>query len=200
MIHEILDKYKVVLASASPRRKEIFGLLGIKAIYFSADIAELLTDDAPERQAMLHATNKAMCAADKLGSDHLIVAADTVVAIHDLVLGKPADTGEARKYLNKLSGHYHHVFTGICIYHQGRLQSGYECTKVKFASLSPEEIEAYLATGEPMDKAGAYGIQGYGAQFISKVEGCYFNVMGFPIRKFYTMLREFLEGTYETAN
>lgn len=200
MIHEILDKYKVVLASASPRRKEIFGLLGIKAVFFAADIAEPLTDDAPDRQVMLHAKNKAICAADKLGMDNLIVAADTVVAIHNQVLGKPADTHEARMYLNKLSGHYHHVFTGICICHQGRLQSGYECTRVKFATLSPEEIEAYLATGEPLDKAGAYGIQGYGAQFISKVEGCYFNVMGFPIRKFYTMLQEFLGGANETIN
>ncbi len=199
MIHEILDKYTVVLASASPRRKEIFGLLGIKAQVFAADIAEPLTNDAPEAQAILHARNKALFSAHKLGRESLIVAADTVVAIHDQVLGKPADLGEARLYLSKLSGHYHHVYTGICICHKGKLLTGYECTKVKFASLSPCEIEAYLATGEPMDKAGAYGIQGYGAQFISKVEGCYFNVMGFPIRKFYTMLQDFLEGTYETA-
>ena len=200
MIHKILDKYQVVLASASPRRKEIFGLLGIKARFFRADISEPITAEPPDIQSVINARNKCLFAAREFNPDCLIVAADTIVAIHNQVLGKPSDLEQARDYLSKLSGQYHLVYTGICLGHKGKLHTGYECTRVKFAQLTTNEIEAYLETGEPMDKAGAYGIQGYGGQFIAKVEGCYFNVMGFPIRKFYTMLCDFLPGAYDTIN
>jgi len=193
MIHQILQDIPVVLASASPRRALLFSLLGIDTKIVPAEIAEPLTDDAPEKQAILHATNKAAFVAAVEPSNSLIVAADTVVAIDRHVLGKPLDTAEAKRFLLLLSGRRHSVFTGICIRYQDKILTAFEQTEVQFATLSNAEIEAYIATGEPMDKAGAYGIQGYGAQFITRVEGCYFNVMGFPIRLFYSLLKDCLE-------
>jgi septum formation protein len=193
MIHQILQDIPVVLASASPRRAQLFSLLGIVPKIVPAEIAEPLTDDAPEEQAILHATNKAAFVASLESPDSLVVAADTVVAIDRHVLGKPQDAAEAKRYLQLLSGHRHTVFTGICLRYQSKILTAFEQTDVHFAPLGNAEIEAYVSTGEPMDKAGAYGIQGYGAQFITRVEGCYFNVMGFPIRLFYSLLQKCLE-------
>lgn len=189
MLHDI----PVVLASASPRRAQIFSLLGIKASVFPADIAEPITDEAPELQAIRHAENKAACVAESVGRDTLIVAADTVVAIDEHILGKPRDETEAHRFLNLLSNRQHKVYTGICLLYLGQKKTACEQTEVLFAKLSEPEIKAYLATGEPMDKAGAYGIQGYGAQFITRLEGCYFNVMGFPVHLFYKLLQSFTE-------
>lgn len=192
MIHKVLNNKNVILASASPRRRELFTLLGLSPLIIPADLPEPLTAEAPEIQAMHHAKNKAMHVSGIVASDALIVAADTLVAVNGQILGKPDDELQAKTYLEMLSGSRHNVYTGICVVYNGAVLCDYECTSVCFAHLSLTEIDAYIATKEPMDKAGAYGIQGYGAQFITRVEGCYFNVMGFPIRKFYDMLKELL--------
>lgn len=193
MIHEILRDVQVVLASASPRRAQLFSLLGIKARIAPADIAEPLTADAPGLQAVQHARNKALYIAANEPYETLVVAADTVVAVKNRILGKPQDSNEAKRFLKLLSDHEHEVFTGICLHFHNQERTAWERTKVRFAKLCESEIDAYIATGEPMDKAGAYGIQGFGAQFITKVDGCYFNVMGFPIRLFYSLLKSIPE-------
>jgi septum formation protein len=192
MIHNLLSHKKVILASASPRRQELFSLLGIAYQIIPAEIEEKVNDKLPQNQAMENALLKAKAVLNKVPDDALIVAADTLVAIDNIILGKPQDITEAKGYLSILSGRRHSVFTGICIYCNDTVNISYEQTFVQFAPLTEAEIDAYIATGEPMDKAGAYGIQGYGAQFIIKVEGCYFNVMGFPIRLFYDLLKQIL--------
>ncbi len=192
MIHELLHYKKVILASLSPRRKELFSLLGISFTAIPAKLDETINNEAPQTQAMQNALRKAQIVKDKVNKDALVVSADTLVALDNHILGKPANAEEAGKYLRLLSGRSHSVYTGICIYYNDLAEINYEQTFVTFAELSEAEINSYIATGEPLDKAGAYGIQGFGAQFITKVEGCYFNVMGFPIRLFYNMLKTIL--------
>ena len=189
MIDKILSHYDVILASGSPRRKEIFSFLGIKARILPADIAEPLSNDEPFLQALAHACNKANAVAG-LHTNSLVVAADTLVAVQGQVLGKPGSPAQAKDFLRLLSGKEHEVYSAICIQHQGTVLKDYACTEVAFAPLSETEIDDYLSTGEPLDKAGAYGIQGFGAQFISSVRGCYFNVMGFPVHTFYNLLKQ----------
>lgn len=190
MIHNILQGKKVILASASPRRKLIFELLGISALCLPADIAEPIGTEKPYVQAKKHALNKAKTVAKLVDLSSLIVASDTIVALDKRILGKPEDVYQAREYLMALSGKTHYVYTAICLCHQNRYLCEYERSKVTFATLSEKEIEEYLNTHEPFDKAGAYGIQGYGSQFIQNISGCYFNIMGFPVRLFYNMLKE----------
>jgi len=192
MIHELLHYKKVILASLSPRRKELFSLLGISFTAIPAELEETINNEAPQTQAMQNALRKAQIVKDKVNKDALVVSADTLVALDNHILGKPANAEEAGKYLRLLSGRSHSVYTGICIYYNDLAEINYEQTFVTFAELSEAEINSYIATGEPLDKAGAYGIQGFVAQFITKVEGCYFNVMGFPIRLFYNMLKTIL--------
>ncbi|MDD2228336.1 MAG: Maf family protein [Candidatus Cloacimonetes bacterium] len=194
MIHEMLCNYQLVLASASPRRKELFSLLGLTASIIPADIAEPLTNEKPHVQAMTHAKNKAQFVLSTVPKGQIVIAADTLVAIDAKVLGKPSNELQAREYLRILSKREHIVFTGICLGLNSQILCDYEQTSVSFAAISEDEISSYLKTGEPLDKAGAYGIQGYGSQFITGVNGCYFNVMGFPIRKFYEMLQVLLRS------
>jgi septum formation protein len=120
------------------------------------------------------------------------VDADTIVVAGKHILGKPADSDQAREFLRILSGKRHRVITGLTLFNgeTGKTLTGEEETAVTFNKLSDEEINQYIATGEPFDKAGAYGIQGYAAQFVRKISGCYFNVVGFPIALFYGMLKE----------
>jgi len=188
MIDKILKDYNVILASASPRRKEIFSLIGITCEVVVSDVAEPITDEDPALQSMRHARNKHNEVAAGCDENDIVVSADTIVVLDGAILGKPRDTREAISYLQRLSGNTHTVITGICV---GTLQNhrcAYESTQVVFSKLCSSEIEHYVATGEPMDKAGAYGIQGFGSQFIRSIEGCCFNVMGFPIRRFYDTL------------
>jgi len=124
-------------------------------------------------------------------SDALTLAADTIVVLDGDILGKPADAAEARSLLRRLSGQTHTVFTGLALAHPAtdRLSMSHEATKVTFGRLSDEEIEAYVATGSPLDKAGAYGIQDFGAVFVARIDGDFYNVMGLPIHRFYQLLR-----------
>ncbi|MFO8144174.1 MAG: Maf family protein [Candidatus Syntrophosphaera sp.] len=198
MIHTILQDKKVVLASASPRRKTLFTMLGLKPLIIPADIHEPITREAPYVQVMRHAKNKALKVASRLDTESIVIGADTMVMLDKEILGKPESNDQAAQFLRLLSGKTHKVYTGICVCWRNQCETRYERSLVRFAPLSDNEIEEYIQTGEPMDKAGAYGIQGHGSQFIQRIQGCYFNVMGFPIRLFYKMIKEMLQGNTST--
>jgi len=193
MVHTLLKGKKVVLASASPRRVKIFKMLGINALKMPSHVDENNDWKNPGKFVIQAAKLKAQSIARVMDQDCIIVAADTIVFLGDTILGKPNDKDDAARYLQLLSGNTHTVYTGICLISgpgQHRIVSDYEKTKVTFKKLSNKEIEDYIETGEPMDKAGAYGIQGYGSQFVEKISGCYFNVMGFPVPLFYKLLEK----------
>ena len=190
MIHFLLNSKQIILASASPRRKQIFDLVGIKALQVPPKLEEIATLNNPIKLVKLHASSKAAQVAAQFSSDCVIVAADTIVYHQREILGKPRDKYQATEFLRRLSGCCHYVYTGITISYKHHFTSNYTRSQVLFNILSPDEIKCYLETGEPFDKAGAYGIQGYGSQFISRISGCYFNVMGFPVYLFYQMLKQ----------
>jgi len=192
MIHNLLKDKQVILASASPRRKEIFKLIGVKALQMPSHIDEDIIYDNPIKLVKFHAENKAKEIRKKVDNNYLIVAADTIVYQNNEVIVKPRDVYQAANFLTQLSGASHHVYTGVAIAYKNNLISDYEKTRVEFNPLSAREIEEYIKTKEPMDKAGAYGIQGFGSQFIRRVSGCYFNVMGFPVTLFYNMLKRMI--------
>lgn len=192
MIHELLKNKQIVLASASPRRKAIFEMLSIKALVFPARVEEDSELISPHKLVQEHARRKAEFVAGKMPQSTIVVGADTIVYINGKVLGKPADEYEAYEYLNQLSGNKHNVYSGIAVCYKHQTRTAYARSLVEFNLLSRGEMESYVATGEPMDKAGAYGIQGYGSQFIKKITGCYFNVMGFPVSTFYQLIREMI--------
>ncbi len=192
MIHTLLEGRKVVLASASPRRKTIFEMIGVKTLIHPSHIDETIVYKQPRRSAIGHAREKAEAVARIMDPDCIVVAADTIVYLDGEILNKPISTDQAVEYLKRLSGNTHSVYTGVCV--TRGIREVYDCerTSVTFKELSDTEIQQYLETQEPFDKAGAYGIQGYGSQFISKLNGCYFNVMGFPVHLFQKMLHQLL--------
>jgi len=190
MIHKLLQGKKVVLASASPRRRQIFKQLGLKVLHKQADIDETIVTTNPRQYVMKISERKARAAALAMDVECVVIAADTIVYIDKKILSKPKDRFQAADYLTYLSGKTHHVYTGVAISYKRKCVSGFEKTAVTFNDLSAQEISDYLETSEPDDKAGGYGIQGYGSQFIKKIHGCYFNVMGFPVSKFYEMLKD----------
>jgi septum formation protein len=192
MVHELLKDRKLVLASASPRRREIFRMLNLNPLIIPSDIYEPLDTRPPWQIVLNHAKHKAKSVEHLYDENTIIVAADTLVYIDKQVLGKPENITVADKYLSMLSGKQHAVYTGVCILYNNRHLVKYEKSLVNFSLLSRNDIVAYIKTKEPFDKAGAYGIQGYGSQFIKGIKGCYFNVMGFPVHLFYTMLTEIL--------
>ncbi|MBM4404421.1 MAG: septum formation protein Maf [Candidatus Cloacimonetes bacterium] len=189
MIHNILKDKKVLLASASPRRRLIFDLLGIKALVIPTHIDEPTTLELPYIQAIKHAKNKVMAISGKIDEDAVIIGADTVVYLNGMILGKPRSREDATDYLRILSGKTHSVYTGLCVKHCQVIQCDYARSRVTFGELSEQDIEEYIITREPFDKAGAYGVQGFGSQFITRINGCYFNVMGFPVNLFYQLLK-----------
>lgn len=181
---------RVILASQSPRRRELLDLIGIRHEVRPANVDESpLPDERPVPHAERLARAKAAALSVTL-PDVVVVAADTIVVIDDLILGKPADEAEARRMLRRLAGRVHTVFTAVAVAHCNRTVSAVEQVAVTFRDLDDDEIAAYVATGEPMDKAGAYGIQGYGATIVRRVEGDYFAVMGLPLVRLVTLLRE----------
>lgn len=188
---------KIILASASPRRREILDAVGIKyeVVRSDADETSIKSDCGARVYVQELALLKATCAAAKLNEkkrgNMLIISADTVVVSDGKILGKPADEAEACKMLGALSGKSHEVITGICVF---RLDDAFSVcdsvvTKVTFKQLDDELIKAYVKTGEPMDKAGAYGIQGRGALLCERIEGDYFNVVGLPVSRLWDILR-----------
>lgn len=183
----------IILASQSPRRKELLARLGIVYTAIPANIEEdIASFQVPQTAVQEIAFQKARHVSELL-SDGLIIAADTLVVLQEAILGKPVDEKDAFEMLNRLSGQEHHVITGICLFDaaSGEYKVESEITKVKFRTLSAAEIRDYIATGEPMDKAGAYGIQGRGALLVDRIEGCYYNVVGLPLTRLYLMLKGF---------
>jgi septum formation protein len=192
---------KLVLASASPRRAEILRNAGFRYEVRPADTDEtLLADENAEHYVRRLAEHKARIVSDAVarnGAKCLVIGADTTVVAAGQILGKPADAADARRMLRLLSGATHEVLTGVAVVRVPDSQQivDVERTRVTFLQLSDREIEDYVATGEPFGKAGAYGIQRIGGRFVSRVDGCYFNVMGLPISKIWQMLRSL--GWYE---
>lgn len=176
----------IILASASPRRHEILSKMGYSFRVVSANIDENTNAKNVADAVLETAKNKAMAVA-KIEKG-LIIAADTVVAIDGITLGKPKNKEEAFNMLTHLSGKRHEVYTGVCITDGKKTTGFYEKTSVFFRSLQEFEIKDYINSGEPMDKAGAYGIQGRGALLVKKIDGDYLNVVGLPMTKLYTVL------------
>ena len=183
----------IILASQSPRRKELLERMGIRDFEtISPNVDESVFHGlSPEELVRRLSAEKAAAMAGRAGEDAIVIAADTVVALEGAVLGKPADELDAFKMLSALSGVRHQVYTGVTVCRGGEKQTAHEVTDVTFRELSEEEIEHYIATGEPMDKAGAYGIQGYGALLIQGISGDYYNVMGLPVCRLSGMLARF---------
>ncbi|MEA4964221.1 MAG: Maf family protein [Oscillospiraceae bacterium] len=182
----------LILASASPRRQELLRMLGLSFSVETADIDETM-DSAlgAEAEVTRICRAKADAVLPRAGERDVIVAADTVVCVDDRILGKPRDTAEAAAMLRLLSGRSHQVRTGVTVCSRQRCLTETETTALRFRPLSDAEIFAYIATGEPMDKAGAYGIQGKAAIFAEALSGDFFNVMGLPLCRLSRMLRQF---------
>ena len=183
---------ELILASKSPRRRTLLEQMGVRSFrVVTPDIDEHMDRDLPPAELVRQISEeKARAVAAQVGPDAIVIAADTVVALDGAVLGKPADQEEAFRMLSILSGCRHQVYTGLTVLRGEQVYSVWEETAVTFRSLTGEEIEAYIATGEPMDKAGAYGIQGYGALLIEGISGDYYNVMGLPVCRLGQILGE----------
>lgn len=180
---------KVVLASASPRRQELIQLLGLKAEIHPSGIAEDVTEADPSLLVQKLAFQKAEDVAKQYPKDYLVIGADTVVFFEDRILGKPKSEEDAYRMLSALSGRTHQVYTGVSLNFQGKKMGFYEKTEVQFARLTEREIWDYIESKEPMDKAGAYGIQGRFAPFVKGIAGDYYNVMGLPLARLYQALK-----------
>jgi septum formation protein len=177
----------VLLASASPRRRELLNLVGIEHEVRPANIDEqYLAGELPREHAERLAREKAV-ALD--APDAVTIGSDTIVVVDGEVLGKPRDRAHAAAMLRQLSGRSHIVMTGVAARWRGELASGLEEVGVTFRTLSEDDIERYIDTGEPMDKAGAYGIQGFGATIVDRVDGDYFAVMGLPLNRLVRLLQ-----------
>jgi len=178
----------LVLASKSPRRREILTAAGIEFIVRNADlIEERDPGETPENYVRRLAEAKASVV--ERGSDEIVLGADTEVVIDGEVLGKPKDPADAARMLRLLSGREHEVITGICLFAEGRKIVDSARTRVRFVRLTSREIEEYVNSGEPMDKAGAYAIQGLASKFIVDIEGEYFNIVGLPVALVYRHLK-----------
>ena len=181
----------VVLASGSPRRRELLGQMGIENFEVLPAQGEETAPEglAPDALVARLALQKAREVA-ALRPEATVIGADTVVALDGRVLGKPSDEEEAREMLSALSGRRHQVYTGMAVLSGGQVFTHVECTQVEFRPLTAEEIAAYVATGESMDKAGAYGIQGRACVFIRGIQGDYYNVVGLPVCALHELLAQ----------
>ena len=183
---------EIILASKSPRRRALLEQMGVRDFrVVTPDIDEHMDRDLPPAELVRRISEeKAAAVAAQAGEEAVVIAADTVVALDGAVLGKPADEEEAFRMLSILSGNRHQVYTGLTVVKGEWRRSLWEETSVTFRPLEGEEIAAYIATGEPMDKAGAYGIQGYGALLVEGISGDYYNVMGLPVCRLGRILAE----------
>lgn len=195
---------KLILASGSPRRKELLTQIGLKFEVIKSDAEEIITETAPDKVVMELSAVKAKAVADNLirsGNDIegcFIIGADTIVSIDGNILGKPGDRNSAYKMLKSLSGRTHQVYTGVTIYTHGKVNTFAEKTDVHFYDLSENEINDYIESGEPFDKAGGYGIQGSFAAFVKGIDGDYNNVVGLPVSRLYHELKR--GGFYDQIN
>ncbi|WP_158794317.1 nucleoside triphosphate pyrophosphatase [Granulicella sp. L60] len=187
----------LILASASPRRYELLTQAGLSFTAVAADLnEELLPDEAAAAYVQRLAEEKAQAiwnanrGSDSTDDPLVVLGADTCVVSEGSILGKPTDASDARRMLNLLSGRTHAVLTGLAVVTAHRIVRDVEITQVTFNQLTDAEIGRYIASGEPLDKAGAYGIQGYAARWIPRIDGCYFNVVGLPIARTIALLAE----------
>ena len=187
-----MNNIKIILASASPRRKELLEQIGVDFEIAVSDKETAIDCSDPVEACRKQAYNKAVDIVEKSklkysDKDFVVISADTIVAIDKKILGKPKDKSDARKMLKSLSGRKHRVYTAVCVYNslKDSYESFVEDTPVEVARLSSEEIEDYLEKKEPYDKAGAYAIQGYFSRYIVGIEGDYYNVMGLPVGRLY---------------
>jgi septum formation protein len=193
-----LSTLPVILASQSPRRRDLLDLIGVAHEVRPANVDEVYAaGEQPEVHAERLAREKAALIAAG-ARESLVIGADTIVVIDGKVLGKPRDTDDAVQMLRMLSGRTHFVMTAVAVAFEERMASAVEQVSVTFRELGDDEIEAYIATGEPMDKAGAYGIQGYGATIVKRIEGDYFAVMGLSLVRLVVLMAE-LGVSYDFA-
>ena len=189
---------ELILASQSPRRRELLGLFNLPFTVRVADIDETMDDTRSAQEEVARVSlRKAQAVVHQ--ADDIVIAADTIVVCEGQILGKPHDETDARRMLTLLSGRDHQVMTGMTVLRGDRQVVCTEVTDIHFRTLSEKEIRAYIATGEPMDKAGAYGIQGGGALFAEKMVGDYYNVMGLPVCRLGQILREIAPEIMEEA-
>ena len=179
----------VILASQSPRRKELMGLFHIPFIIRVSDADETMDSNAPAAQQVAQVSRRKAEAVSR-EPDDVVIAADTIVVCNGEILGKPRDTADASRMLHMLSGRDHQVMTGMTVLRGDRCLVCTEITDIHFRDLTDREIDAYIRTGEPMDKAGSYGIQGGAALFAERLVGDYYNVMGLPVCRLGQLLRE----------
>ena len=187
---------EIILASQSPRRRELLKKMDISFSVRNIDISEeIYNEENPQDYVLRMAETKAAEGACT-EKNALVIGADTIVCIDNEILGKPKDKEDAAKILNKIQGRKHFVFTGVSLNLDNgeKVVSFIEKTEVNFAKMSHEEILNYIETGEPMDKAGAYGIQDKGALFVKSINGCFYNVMGLPVRRIYEELNILIKG------
>ena len=193
----------IILASQSPRRRQLLEQMGFTGFIVRPAQGEELADPSLDPGALVEALSrqKALEISAAAEGEDLIIAADTVVAVDGQVLGKPHSTQQAHQMLSALSGREHTVYTGVTVCRGDQILTQHEATAVRFRPLTDQEIDAYIATGEPMDKAGSYGIQGRGALLVEGISGDYFNVVGLPLCRLGRMLARFgvdaLAGTTE---
>lgn len=187
---------KIILASKSPRRQELLEMLGFEdfIVIPAGDAEAVKAGLTPEDTVCEIALRKARSVKLRTRGDNLIIAADTLVYLAGTCLGKPENKQDAKRMLMSLSGKKHTVYTGVAVIRGDRELCSAEASDVYFRELDESEVEAYIATGEPMDKAGAYAAQGLGALFVRRIEGDFFNVMGLPICRLGLMLKEFNLG------
>jgi septum formation protein len=184
----VSDVSNLILASQSPRRRELLTLAGFQFTVRACPVEEVRAPgEDPRDYVMRLARSKAEAAYE--GSDEIVLGADTTVVLDDRVLEKPLHVASAKAMLRALSCREHVVLTGICLKHRDGAIVDCESTSVSFVELDEREIEEYVASGEPMDKAGAYAIQGLASKFVDRIEGCYFNVMGLPLAMVYRHLK-----------
>jgi septum formation protein len=181
----------LILASASPRRAELLTLAAIPFEVRPAHVDEaVLPGESPEAYVVRIAEAKARTISETYPA-RIVLGADTTVVVDGLILAKPADESDAARMLTMLSGRNHHVLTGVCIAGDAQMRTAVARTEVEFMTLSPDEIHWYVSSGEPMDKAGAYAIQGLASRFVTRIAGSYSNVVGLPVALVYEMLQEF---------
>ncbi|MBQ6712507.1 MAG: septum formation inhibitor Maf [Selenomonadales bacterium] len=186
----------IVLASASPRRRELLTQVGYQFKVVPSSVEEEMEDGAPIDIVKHNALIKAQDIAKSYPKD-IVIGADTIVVVNGRIFGKPQDENDAEKMLAELSGSVHQVMTGIAVVQGERIHSEAVVTDVTMRNYDMDEIRAYIATGEPMDKAGAYGIQGIGALLVSHISGCYNNVVGLPIARVAEVLSTFGQSAWD---
>ena len=184
---------RIILASASPRRKELLGQLGLEFEIMVSDVEEVITETEPSLVVEELSVQKAEAVFRRTQGDVMVIGADTVVALEGIILGKPKDETHAKEMLKKLQAREHSVYTGVTLYiRKGTSEfrnTFSECTNVKFYPMTDAEIKWYVDSKEPMDKAGAYGIQGLGGRFVECIRGDYNNVVGLPIARLYQEIK-----------